>query len=384
LEQGKAKEAEAASRKAITLQPDLAEAYNNLGLALADQQKLEAAVTAYQKAIALRPDLAEAHSGLGTVLGRQGKLKEAEAAFREAFALRPNYAKVHYNLGSVYVGQGKHKEAEASFRRAIDSRLDIPEVHFSLGNALRDQHKHNEAVVEYREAIRRKPDYAGAHCNLGLVLKTQGQFANALNSLRRGDELGRKTPGWNDPSATWVRQCERLVDLDRRLPDIRKGGQPATPGEQLEFAMLCEHPARRLHAAAVRLYASAFAVEPKLANDLQKQHRYNAACAAALAAAGKGEDAIKLSEKERATWRRQALDWLTADLAAWTKVIEQNLPQAGATARRTLTHWQKDSDLASVRDEKEWAKLPTEERAQWRKLWADVDTLLRKIQGMPR
>jgi hypothetical protein len=60
------------------------------------------------------------------------------------------------------------------------------------------------------------------------------------------------------------------------------------------------------------------AESPKLAADLKWQRRYNAACAAALAAAGKGEDAAKLDEKECDRWRKQALDWLKAELDAYT------------------------------------------------------------------
>ena len=44
----------------------------------------------------------------------------------------------------------------------------------------------------------------------------------------------------------------------------------------------------------------------------------------------------------------------------------------------TLKHWKADADLAGVRDEKELAKLPEEERAGFQQLWKDVDKLLAK------
>src|SRR5262249_59870885 len=104
------------------------------------------------------------------------------------------------------------------------------------------------------------------------------------------------------------------------------------------------------------------------------------ACAAALAAAGKGEDARDLTAEQRTKLRKQALDWLRADLAAWTKVAEGGQPQALAVVQRTLTHWQGDADLASLRDKEALAKLPQTERAAFTKLWADVDALLKKLR----
>jgi serine/threonine-protein kinase len=131
----------------------------------------------------------------------------------------------------------------------------------------------------------------------------------------------------------------------------------------------------------VRFYADAFAAEPKLADDLRSGHRYNAACAAALAAAAKGEDAAKLADQERAKLRQQALDWLQADLAAWTNLAEKGPPQARMAVQQKLRHWQQDSDLAGVRGDA-LARLPAAERDAWRKLWADVDALLKRA-GSP-
>ena len=45
-----------------------------------------------------------------------------------------------------------------------------------------------------------------------------------------------------------------------------------------------------------------------------------------------------------------------------------------------LKHWQKDPDLAGVRDRSALEKLPDAERAEWEKLWADVAELLKKVQ----
>jgi hypothetical protein len=197
--------------------------------------------------------------------------------------------------------------------------------------------------------------------------------------LKRGHELGSKLRSWNYRSGQWVREAERLVALDRKLAAVLKDqGQPADAAECLAFAQLCQQY-KKLPRAAARFYADAFA-EPKLTADPLSAYRYNAARAATLAAAGQGEDAIKLADEERTRLRQQALDWLKADLAAWTKVLDKGPPQARQVVAQALQHWQKDPDLASLRDKAALDKLPAAERDAWQRLWADVDALLKRAQ----
>jgi hypothetical protein len=152
------------------------------------------------------------------------------------------------------------------------------------------------------------------------------------------------------PSSDWVRQCERLTDLDRKLPAVLAGEvQPADAAEQVELATLCEHY-KRLYAASVRLFTDAFAADPKLAAVSRQENRYNAACAAALAAARQGGDAKNLPDKVALTLRRQALAWLRADVDAYAKLDESDNAAAKQTVRQRLEHWQEDADLAGLRE----------------------------------
>ena len=181
---------------------------------------------------------------------------------------------------------------------------------------------------------------------------------------------------------TQLAKAERLAAARDKFAAFQKGSYtPANNDERLDLAEWCK--IKKLHHTATRLYAAAFAADPKLADDLKTGHRYNAACFAALATAGQGEDTAKLDDNERARLRHQALDWLKADLTAWTKLLESGPPQARPTIVQTLNHWKEDSDLAGVRDKAALAKLPAEERAACAQLWADVAALLKKAQVRP-
>jgi hypothetical protein len=56
-------------------------------------------------------------------------------------------------------------------------------------------------------------------------------------------------------------------------------------------------------------------------------------------------------------------------------------PGGPGQAREALRHWQKDADLASVRDKDALDQLPAAERDAWQRLWADVAALLKRAQA---
>jgi tetratricopeptide (TPR) repeat protein len=337
-------EAVAFGRVAVGLRPASAPAHNNLGITLEAQGELPRAIACYRKALDFDPKLVQAHTNLGNALYKQGDVEGAIACYRQALALDPKYAPTHYNLGTVLKAKGQ-----------VD-----------------------EAIACYHKALALDPKYAPAHCNLGHALREQGQFAPALQSLKRGHQLGSQRPGWPYPSAQWVADCQRLLDLDIRLPALLKGeNQPKDTTEQLALAVLCQRY-KKCYAAAARFYADAFAAKPKLTPAQQAFIQYNATRAAALAAAGKGEDAAKLDAKEKTRLREQALAWLHDNLQLYAKHLEVADAKTHQAVQQALQHWQKDLDFDSVRDKEALANLPEAERAAWQQLWAEVEALRQK------
>jgi tetratricopeptide (TPR) repeat protein len=372
-------EAEEACREMIHLALDHW-VYTLLAVALNGQGKHEAAAIACREAIRLVHDFPIAHLALGNALHPQGRTKEAEAAYREAIRLRPDYQAAFNNLGMLLNALGRNEEAETLCRKAIRLKPDDPAAHYNLANTLDDVGRLEEAEAGFREAIRLKIDFAQAHCNLGHVLEKRGKFQEALQCFRRGHSLGIAKPNWKYASATWILQCERMIEVDRRLSAMLEGGsEPRSTLERLEMAAFCQLPCKRLHVTAARLTADAFTAEPRRANDLAKQYRYNAACSATLAVAGQAEDARLLPDRVKVKLRQQAYRWLLADLALYTQLLQRDDPRVKETLRQRLTHWRRDADLASVRDLSVLATLDGDERQQWRRLWQDVDALLRKL-----
>ncbi len=370
-------------REAIRLKKDDAGVHFNLGNALRDKGDLDGAIPEFREAVRLKKDDANVHANLGMALGQHGDLDGAIAEFREAVRLNKDLAEAHNNLGVALRNKGDLDGAVAECTQAIRLKKDYAVAHYNLGFALAGKGDLDGAVAEWREAVRIKKDYAVAQYNLGEALLQKGEFDEALVHLRSADELGSRNPRWPYPSTRRVKECERLVEMEAKLPRVLKGEvRPADVGERLVLAQLCRLH-HSLYAAAVRFYADAFAEQPKLADDLQGQARYNAACAAALAGCGQGEDADRSDDQERGRLRRQALEWLRADLAAWKPRLSSPVPAEQSQAVRALSHWREDADLAGVRDADALMKLPDAERQEWQKLWQEVEALLKRAAQQP-
>jgi Tfp pilus assembly protein PilF len=306
---------------------------------------------------------------------------KAIAELRAAIRLRPDDAYVHTTLGAILCDEKRdYAGAEAEFHAAIRLQPDDAQAHYNLGNALKGCGEVSEATAEYRTAIRLQPDHAEAHCNLGHVLRGQGDYAGSLAMLRRGHELGTRQSGWSYPSAQWVAEAERLAAMAARLPALLKGeDRPKDVAERLSLGQMCYDTKR--FAAAARFWGEALVTEPTLGDDRRAGHRYNAACVAALAAAGQATDDPKPDDAARAMLRVQALDRLKAEFAAWEKMLDSGDAQARPVVAQTLQHWKVDPDLAGVRDAEALARLPESERVAWRSLWSEVDALLARSRG---
>jgi tetratricopeptide (TPR) repeat protein len=378
-------EAIAEYREAIHIKKDYAKAHYNLAIALNARGQRDEAIAACREAIHIKKDYPEAHCNLGDALYHQGDLEGAIAEYRAAIATKQDFPQAynaHNGLGNVFGDRGRFDDAITAYRKAIWIKPEFAEAHYGLGHALRLKGLINEAIAEYRQAIRIKEDFAEAHCNLGHALQEKGQLRKSVEELQRGHELGSRNPRWPYPSAQWLRQAQQLAQLDDRLSAILEGkDQPKDAAERLGFAKLCQKHYRQQYAAAARFYQQAFDAERKLAEDVRAGYRYDAACAAALAGCGQGRDADKVSANERVRLRRQALDWLRADLDAWRGLLNKQPDKIRPVIDWQMRHWQADTDFAGVRGPEALAKLPETERQPWQKLWNDVADMLKRAQG---
>ncbi|WP_152049730.1 serine/threonine-protein kinase [Tautonia marina] len=371
---GRHAEAIEALHRSLAIDPDNAKAWNHLGMAFEELGRSEAAVNAYRNALKLHPDLMPAHVNLGNAFKTLRRYEEALKSYQTAITIEPNNALIHFNLGNTLFAMKRFEEARKTYEIALSIDPELTHSLIGLGRSLSQLGRIEEALAIYRRALEITPDLAEAHWNMGILLRDQNRFADALGFLETGHRLGSVKPGWRIDSARWVEECRRFLQLDEDLPAIL-GGDREPNGSWLDVARLCSR--KGLHGASARSYRNAFAQTPSLAEDVLLNHRYNASCSALLAASGQGADDPPPNEKDQAELRQWAIDWLRADLAAWSGGLKDNPDAYRSRLRSMLTHWKSDSDLASIRGEEALVSLSPDIQTACRELWEEVDSLLR-------
>ena len=154
-------------RHAVALDAASGVARSNLGAALTADRRYEDATRELERAVALRPGYAEAWNNLGLALAPQpGRLPEAADAFRRALTARPRFGEAWNNLGVALATQGQTERALQAFAQATVVDPSSAEARNNFGLALAGQGRVREAAVEFERALALNPDFLQARRNL--------------------------------------------------------------------------------------------------------------------------------------------------------------------------------------------------------------------------
>jgi eukaryotic-like serine/threonine-protein kinase len=365
-------------RRAMAANPRGHRSAFKLGLALWNNQKDEDAIPLFRQAIAVGNRDVNPYLYLGQACSRIGQHDQAATALRGAVALIPSDPTLRELLARELCEIGQKKEAIVELQQAIvgghSDALATASFHAKVGTLLRAQGETEVAVTAFQKATKLAPQFTTAWHGLATALLDQGRFAEARAATARQLKL----PASETARRVQQRQldlCDTLLPVAADLPAILAGQkQPPEATTQRALAEWCLKHGRRPSAAA-SYYAAVLLAKPSLVDDLEVGNRFDAACAAALAGSGIGEDSAKLEVGRREVWRRQALDWLTAEYDAWAERHRLGKPGDRTVVAASVRSWQQNEYLAGVRDEQALVRLPSQERRTWQRFWARVATL---------
>lgn len=106
----------------------------------------DGARTAYQRAIEVDPDMSDAYVNLGRLLHDAGDLDEAIRCYREALERAPDDPVVHYNFALVLEDAGDMDAARMHYHEAVEIDPDFADAHFNLGRLLERIGKRSQAL----------------------------------------------------------------------------------------------------------------------------------------------------------------------------------------------------------------------------------------------
>ncbi len=168
----------------------LADCYGIMGAAIVGtvptSEVAPKAEAAAKKAVELDPTLAETQTAIATVLfNYEWNFREAEAGFQRAIQLNPNYATAHqrYSLYLMAMGRTDESLAEMNKARSLDP-LSLS-MNFSLGWRLFMARQYEQAASQLTDTIEMDPSYLLAHIVLGQCYEQEGKYAQAISELQK-------------------------------------------------------------------------------------------------------------------------------------------------------------------------------------------------------
>jgi len=166
--------------QAVTLQPNLAKAYNNRGVIYGAKGKLDRAIEDCDRAIALQPNLAMAYSNRGNAYLFKDDFNHAIADYDQAVAIQPDCAQFYVNRCFAYNAKGEFDHAIEDCNRAITLQPDLATAYSGRGSVYLSQRDADHAITDYNQAIALQPGDALTYNNRGNAFRQKGEIDHAM------------------------------------------------------------------------------------------------------------------------------------------------------------------------------------------------------------
>jgi tetratricopeptide (TPR) repeat protein len=186
-------EAIAEYRRAIALDPNLAPAQLNLGIALLDSDP-GTAVESLQSAAKLLPGQARPIYLMGEALERSGKRSQAIEQYRAALALAPKDDAILFAQARALLADKQSGAAESGFRELLAVKPDSAPGLLGLAETLLNERKTAEAVDVFRDYLVKSPDDRHARFERAAALQDLNRPDESLAELDKLDQLERPDP----------------------------------------------------------------------------------------------------------------------------------------------------------------------------------------------
>ena len=173
------------ANKALSIKPNSANDYYNMGVIFQEQNRLVEAIEAYNKALSINPDFVEAYFNLGITLKKQGKLEEAIYAYKKVALIKPNFVDAYLNMGIIFEAQNKHERALEIYNKAISIKPDFFDAYNNIIVVLLEQSKLNELFKVCSKVLSINPDFASAYLNMGIAFQEQNKPKKAVEAYKK-------------------------------------------------------------------------------------------------------------------------------------------------------------------------------------------------------
>jgi Tfp pilus assembly protein PilF len=165
----------------------------NLGVESYHRREISKAVQAYQKAVEIDPNYIEAYNNLGVIYQELGNFDKALQAYQKALEINPRYEKTLNNLGILFFLSERYEQSIEAFEKALAINPDNVESHINLGILFKKRGQVDRAIESYQKALTINPLNGETHYNIGLLYEQMGRRDLAVQHFQTFIQLSSKT-----------------------------------------------------------------------------------------------------------------------------------------------------------------------------------------------
>jgi adenylate cyclase len=170
----------------------LADSYATLALLefMSPHEAYPKARDAVQKALSLDPQLAEAHTSLGLIKFQYDwDWARAEKELRQAIQINPNYPPAHHFYADYLKAMGRFEEALSEIEKAQELDPLSLAINIGVGHVLYLSRQYDRAIEQYKRAVDLDPEFMITHVWFGRPYLEKGMFAEAISELETAVKL---------------------------------------------------------------------------------------------------------------------------------------------------------------------------------------------------
>jgi tetratricopeptide (TPR) repeat protein len=189
LEAGQLMEAEQCARSALALDQGHADSLHLMGVICLAASQYDPAIEWFARAIRQNPDTADYFSNLGLALQRKDCFDQAIKSYDRALVLKPDQAEIWFRMGECLQQQKRINEAIMSFDKALDLNPGHADAARCSALLYFEEARYEQAIASFDRLLRVKPDLAGAFKLRGVCFLNLNRLEEALASSSRASEL---------------------------------------------------------------------------------------------------------------------------------------------------------------------------------------------------
>ena len=217
-------------KKAIKMDANYPDPWNNLSVAYANIGEIDNAINALKQSIRIYPYYPENYNNMASFYIQKKDFEEAEKLLQTALRLRPHYGKAYFNRGRIHYARQereqawqcfkkcctecdfdnaphgfaiygkvslelkKYDDAILAYRKALSFDPNYPDAMFNLANAFYMKKNYDNAIAIYTQIVKQKPGELRSWYNLGESLICKEQYKKALQCYKKAEQLKHQFP----------------------------------------------------------------------------------------------------------------------------------------------------------------------------------------------